>query len=105
MMRTDYEIERDYLRMLQERDAWKRLVHDAERAIGMQSLAGTPEARSLVEQCHELRTKLNQLETLIKTIKTYAADSLSGPITGPDDRKWYRDSLVGVLSVIEASGK
>jgi len=42
-------------RVQQELRAWKQLVNDAERAIGMDSVASVPEARSLVERCHELR--------------------------------------------------
>lgn len=39
-----------------ECDNWKRLVNDAERAIGMASVAAVPSARSLVEWCDEART-------------------------------------------------
>jgi hypothetical protein len=43
---------------------WKRLVNDAERAIGIDSMAVTPDARSLVEWCDEARMLGSRIETM-----------------------------------------
>ena len=48
-----------------ERDAWKKLVNDAERAIGMDSVAVSPEAKSLVEWCDEKRDEIERLHVML----------------------------------------
>jgi len=48
-------------RLREEKDEWKRLVNDAERTIGMDSVAVTPEARSLVEWCDEKKQEIERL--------------------------------------------
>ena len=49
----------------EDRDAWKKLVNDAERAIGMDSVAVSPEARSLVEWCDEKRAEIERLQAIV----------------------------------------
>ena len=55
---------KEYERTDEERKAWWRLVNDAERAIGMDSTAVDPSARSLVEWCERARREHEAWEAM-----------------------------------------
>lgn len=51
----------EYIKLLETECAgWKQLVNDAERLIGMDSVASVPEARSLLEVIDEIRRNSNR---------------------------------------------
>ncbi len=68
----------------EERKEWWRLVNDAERAIGMDSVAVDPSARSLVEWCDLARRERDELRAESERLK---ADRIIGDAVWEPARK------------------
>jgi len=56
---------------------WKQLVNDAEKAVGMDSVAVEPGARSLVEQCQEIKAERNRLKEQLDKEREMSTLSIS----------------------------
>lgn len=63
-------------RLREECDGWQQLVNDSERAIGMTSVATSPEARSLVEWCDEVKAENERLRAELRETQGIRRDIL-----------------------------
>lgn len=84
------------LASLEERGFIRRL-HGRSRALELVDRSRLDPAVRVVELERQLRTiegGLAAARDALDAIWQYGADTLSGRVDGPDDRKWQRDSVV-----------